>query len=128
MNDTPTPNASEGRCQVIREYTAEFPDPITFQAGEEISVSEKVSQWNGNPAWLWLWCTDARGKSGWTPSTFFEAHGPKALARYDYSAAELSASVGEILTIEGAESGWLWCLNQRGQRGWIPVDHVAHLP
>ena len=119
-----TPNTPERRCHVVQPYTAEFPDPITFQTGEAISVSEKISNWNGNPAWRWLWCTDMRGKGGWTPAAYFEARGQAAIALRDYSAAELSAHVGETLSIIDAYGGWFWCLNQRGQSGWIPQDHV----
>lgn len=127
MTSTPTPSTPERRCQVVREYTTEFPDPITFQAGEEISVSEQISNWNDNPAWRWVWCTDARGKSGWTPSIFFEARGQTAIALRDYAATELSASVGETLSITDAYGGWFWCINQHGKHGWIPQDHVAEL-
>jgi hypothetical protein len=125
MPDTSTPSAAERRCQVIRDYTAEFPDPITFQAGEEITLSEQVSLWDNNPDWRWLWCTDARGKSGWTPAAFFEARGQTAIARRDYAATELTATVGETLIIIDAYGGWFWCANQRGHLGWIPQDHVS---
>ena len=112
-------------CQVIRDYQTEFPDPLSVQAGERLEISEKVDNWRGNPAWPWVWCTDPRGKGGWVPPGLIETLGNTAIARYDYSAVELPATVGETLTIERAENGWLWCANQRGQRGWIPKDHVS---
>ncbi len=110
--------------QVVRDYEVEYSDPMSVRAGERLEVSEKVDPWQGNPAWRWVWCTDPRGKSGWVPYNLIETRGQTAVARYDYSAIELPAKVGETLTIEGAESGWLWCANQQGQRGWIPMDHV----
>ncbi len=113
--------------RVIREYQAEFSDPLTVRAGERLEVSGKVDTWRGNPAWLWVWCIDPRGKGGWVPPNLIETQGESAAARYDYSAVELSAQVGEILSIERAENGGLWCANQRGQRGWIPADHVQPL-
>jgi hypothetical protein len=127
MRDTSTPNPAERRGHVIRDYTAEFPDPITFQAGEAITLSDNVSLWDNNPDWRWLWCTDPRGKSGWTPATFFEAsgRGQTAIARRDYAATELTATVGETLSITDTYGGWFWCANQRGQHGWIPQDHVS---
>jgi hypothetical protein len=121
---TTSSTTPERRCRVIQSYTAEYPDPITFQAGETISVSDQVSTWNGNPAWRWLWCIDARGKGGWTPAAYFEAHSQTAIALRDYSAAELSATAGETLRILDAYGGWFWCANQSGQHGWIPQDHV----
>lgn len=127
MNDTRrTPNHHH-LGQVTRAYQTEFPDPLSVQAGERLEVSAKVEPWNGNPAWLWVWCTDPRGKSGWVPQNLIATQGQTTTARYDYSAVELPAQVGETLSIERAESGWLWCTNQQGQRGWIPADHVQPL-
>ena len=111
--------------QVIRDYQTEFPDPLSVQAGERLEVSEKVDNWHGNPAWPWVWCTDPRGKGGYVPQNLIETQGNTAVARYDYSAVELPANVGETLSIERAESGWLWCTNQQGAHGWIPEDHVS---
>jgi len=128
MNDTPNPPTQPRRGQVIRVYQTEYPDPLTIQAGEPLQVSEKVDNWRGNPAWPWVWCTDPRGKSGWVPPRLIETHGQTTLARYDYSAIELPANVGETLTIEHTENGWFWCANQRGQHGWIPIDHVQLEP
>jgi hypothetical protein len=119
------PPASQTPAIVIRDYQTEYPDPLSVQAGEPLIVSDKTDYWRDNPAWLWVWCTDPRGKSGWTPATFFEARGQTAIARRDYAATELSATVGETLSIIDAYGGWFWCANQRGQHGWIPQDHVA---
>ena len=61
-------NANPSRkCMVVADYSAQFPDPISVNAGETFSVSDKVEPWNDNPDWLWVWCIDQRGKSGWVP-------------------------------------------------------------
>ncbi len=116
------------KCRVIIEYQTFYTDPISVNAGETITVSEKVDYWNGNPAWVWVWCTDRRGKSGWVPRNCidFAADGTTGVALYNYTARELSVTIGEVLTIEGEESGWLWTTNQQGRSGWVPRDHVAH--
>ena len=44
------------QAQVVRDYTAEFPDPIVMQVGEPVTLSGKVDNWNDNPAWVWVWC------------------------------------------------------------------------
>src|SRR5581483_8898359 len=120
MNNTPT-HPRVGR--VTQSYQAQYPDPLSVQAGEPLQVSAKTDPWNNNPAWVWVWCTDPRGKSGWVPQNLIDPH--NHTARFDYSAIELSAQVGETLTIESANNGWFWCRNQHGQRGWIPIDHVT---
>ncbi len=128
MDDTHTPANQPRRARVIRAYEREFPDPIVVQAGEPLTLSDQFSNWNQNPAWRWVWCTDARGKGGYVPLSVIETRDHASSARRDYSAVELTAQVGETLTIEDADSGWYWCANQRGEHGWIPIDHVEAEP
>ena len=114
------------RYVVIRDYQTQFLDPISLQGGETLIVSEKVDYWNDNPEWVWLWCTDERGKSGWVPKNAidFDADGKTGTARYDYSARELSVAAGDEVVVERKESGWFWCTDQQGRSGWVPVDHI----
>lgn len=128
MNNTSQSSTHQQLGQVIRNYEREFPDPIIVQAGETLSASDQYSTWNDNPAWRWVWCTDVRGKSGYVPLSVIETRNQTSVARRDYSAVELTAKVGEILSIEAAESGWFWCSNQQGEHGWIPQDHLTTLP
>ncbi len=113
-------------CRVIRDYQAQYLDPISMRRGETFIVSEKVDYWNGNPAWVWVWCTDERGKSGWVPSGVidFSADGRSGTARYEYVARELSVAVGDELVVGREESGWFWCSDQQGNCGWVPIDNV----
>ena len=125
--NVPSPEPAR-RCRVVKAYQAEFPDPIAVEAGETLAVhAEKISTWEQNPAWIWLWCTDLRGKSGWTPKNVIQmdASGQSGTARVAYDARELTIAVGQELTIEREESGWLWCQDQQGRRGWVPISHVT---
>jgi len=117
------------RYRVIADYQAEFPDPISVSAGETFQVSEKVSLWNDNPDWIWTWCTNQRGKSGWVPKNVISHNSDSrtAIARSTYSARELTVAVGEELVAHQEESGWLWCTNQQGEWGWVPLEHVTSL-
>ena len=54
--------------QVIADYQALYPDPLSVMAGEPLEVSERVEYWNENPDWIWLWCTNRQEKSGWVPA------------------------------------------------------------
>lgn len=114
-------------CRVIADYQALYPDPLSLRAGETLEISEKVEYWNGNPDWMWIWCTDQRGKSGWVPKDGIDSHANSTtgIARYDYAATELTVAVGDELVVEREESGWLWCTDQRGKSGWIPTAHVT---
>lgn len=115
------------KCHVIKDYQAEFADPIAVAAGEAFVVNDKRSPWDDNPEWMWVWCTDQRGKSGWTPQNLIELSedGRIGTARTDYDARELTVAAGQELTIELEESGWYWCCDQAGKHGWVPISHVV---
>ncbi len=116
----------ERKCRVTKDYQAEFPDPIAVEAGEAFAVSERNSAWDHNPAWIWVWCTDQRGKSGWVPKNIIQmgADGLTGTTPAAYNARELTVIAGQELTIEQEESGWFWCHDQQGKRGWVPLSHV----
>src|SRR5437588_2132830 len=105
--------------RVITDYQALYHDPISVKAGEPLTISEKVDCWNGNPDWIWIWCTDSRGKSGWVPKGLIDFHASRTagIARYDYAATELTVTVGDELLVEQEESGWFWCTNSQGKSG-----------
>ena len=85
-----------------------------------MTVGQRESEWAG-----WVWCTNRDGKSRWVPEAYVERTGDTCVMLRDYEATELSVGVGEALVISGEEeSGWIWCTNQAGQRGWVPGDNV----
>jgi uncharacterized protein YgiM (DUF1202 family) len=55
--------------RITADYQAAYPDPIRVRAGEPVTVSDRREQSEGH---TWVWCTDARGKSGWVPQTYLE--------------------------------------------------------
>jgi hypothetical protein len=126
-----TPETFEQRCRarVIADYQAENPDPITVAAGETFQISKNVFYWKDNPDWMWIWCTDQRGKSGWVPRTAIEFRSDDTTgnACYTYCATELTVVIGEELLVTQEESGWFWCINRQGKSGWVPLDHVTLL-
>lgn len=111
-------------CRVIAPYTASYPDPIVVRAGEALAVGDRVSHWDDNAEWVWVWCSDPRGRSGWVPHDVIAWEGDHATATRDYAATELTVAVGEELTATAMESGWLWCANQLGLSGWVPVANL----
>ena len=124
---TNSTNEQPRKCRVIAEHQALYPNPLTVEAGELLIISEKVEYWNGNPDWVWIWCTDARGKTGWVPKGLIDvqSNGLTGIARYDYTATELTTTIGEELVANREESGWLWCTNTQNKSGWVPADHIT---
>lgn len=116
-------------CRVIQAYQSTNTDPILFEAGESVYISEKVDRWNNNPEWIWVWCTDQRGKSGWVPQHILRRRMDTSMgiALERYIATELSANEGEELLAEQELNGWLWCVKCMGQAGWIPLENIAWL-
>ncbi len=112
----------EETYRVIAPYQVAYPDPIVVSAGDEIIVGEEDAEYPG-----WVWCTNAGGKSGWLPLNCIERSGEANEARYDYSAVELSAEVGEELKASRQESGWAWCVNKNNRGGWIPLANLEKI-
>lgn len=107
------------RCRVLTAYQTVYHDPLELQPGETVTVGRRDTQWPG-----FLWCTNAAGKGGWVPDSYLDIRGETGVAIRDYTARELSAEVGEELTLHFEESGWFWCANRRGQSGWIPAEYI----
>jgi hypothetical protein len=116
----------EQKCLVTKDYQAEYSDPIAVEAGETFVVSDRTGDWENNPEWIWVWCTDQREKSGWVPKKLIQvdADGQTGSTHAAYSAKELTVITGQELTIVQEESGWLWCYDQQGKHGWVPISHV----
>ena len=106
-------------AKVIKDHKPKYSDPLTVKARETLSVKQRDTQW---PAYLW--CVNRIGKGGWVPEDYLSLSGDKAVANCDYSAAELNADLGELITVEIEAGGWFWCRNQSGRCGWIPAENV----
>ena len=106
-------------CRVITDYRSAYPDPIVLSVGDEVTVEDRKSEWSG-----WVWCTTAKGKSGWVPEKYIQRNDSSGIALRDYDAAELSVAEGEELKIIDEESGWLRCQHEDGRLGWVPMEHV----
>lgn len=130
-NDIPSPQQRQveqhiGR--VIAPHAISYPDPLAVKAGDTVSLTGKVDQWNNKPEWTFLWCVDQRGKDGWVPQEHIEQQGATGIMLYDYDCVELAVAVGETVTMAATVSGWVWCANQHGQSGWVPLECLRSLP
>ena len=79
--------------------------------------------WNGH---TWLWAIGEDGREGWVPDSLVEGAKPsEQVAKFDYSAIELTCELDETLTRHKSTHGWSWCVNDRGDQGWVPNDNLA---
>ena len=105
--------------KVIADYESAFSDPLKIRVGERVTISDRKSEWVG-----WVWCTTKSGIKGWVPDKYLEKKGNTGEVKYDYDATELTVKVGEELEILEEESGWVWCCNNEGMLGWVPMEHI----
>src|SRR5215207_6877662 len=59
--------------RVVREYIAQYPDPISVQAGARVVVGADDPEFPG-----WRWCTGPDGRSGWVPEQLLDRTGQEA--------------------------------------------------
>jgi len=104
---------------VIEDNDPTYADPIHVERGDDLIVGEEDSEYPG-----WIWCEDQHGKCGWVPDDCIETGGKGSRAKYDYSAVELRARVGERLVSIQSKYGWVLCSNSVGEKGWLPLTKV----
>jgi Variant SH3 domain len=106
--------------RVVREYTAQYPDPITVCAGNRVQVGADDPEYPG-----WWWCTGPDGRSGWVPEQLLRREGQEGLMLRDYTAKELSVRPGAEVTVGEAMNGWVWVSAADGGAGWIPATCIT---
>jgi hypothetical protein len=106
--------------RVIAEHHASFPYSLVLRAGDTVTVSERRESG-------WIWCMNDDGVGAWIPETYLKQEDRRATVLADYDSTELSTKIGEELSCLNEESGWIWCVNQAGQQGWVPAAKVKKL-
>jgi hypothetical protein len=112
---------------VTKDYSAEYPDPITLAEGEAATLDGREEAWEGNPDWLWVWGENAAGKDGWIPPAWLRIEGARGVALEDYDAHELSATADERVAVSREACGWAWCVADGGRSGWVPLSHLRRV-
>lgn len=105
---------------VTRSYLQPYPDPIRVSAGERVSPDfAKVTDFPG-----WVWCTDARERSGWVPRDWMEHRGDEWRITRNFDAIELTVDVDATVIVHLEIAGFYWITTQDGRTGWVPSSHV----
>ncbi|WP_252180020.1 SH3 domain-containing protein [Endozoicomonas sp. 4G] len=104
--------------KVIEDYQACYPDPVTFSEGDRLMLGKSDDEFPG-----WIWVTATCGKEGWAPLPLIRRLSQnQGTAIEDYTARELSVSVGEDLKILREINAWAWVENRQKHMGWVPVS------
>lgn len=111
------------RVKVTEAHKAPDRPPLKVQPGDRLGTGERDKEW---PAFRR--CMRADGVWGWVPDRHLrhESQG-EAVVIHAYDTTELSAAVGDVLTVVelDAEGEWLWCVDEAGREGWVPVSVVS---
>ena len=108
--------------EVTKNHYSEFPNPLKLLKGERLSIGDKKTAFKG-----WIWCTTESGNSGWVPENFLKRNKSQGIMNVDYDATELTAIKGERLSVLSEESQWLWCVDNKNRKGWVPRQNVRKL-
>ena len=106
-------------CVVIKAYTAQYPDPISFEEGATVQVEHDDPEHPG-----WYWCRVASGKAGWVHRSFLDACRGTTTGLRAYSAKELTVAGGERGTAIRQLDGWVYIRLDGGSEGWLPQDNI----
>jgi hypothetical protein len=74
-------NEGSKRAVVVREYWAQYGDPIRMRSGDTVTVGPRDAEYVG-----WIWRTPRDGRSGWAPESFLAIEGGQGRAMRDCSA------------------------------------------
>jgi len=110
---------------VTKDYTAQYPNPITLAQGEAATLDGREEPWEDNPAWIWVWGENAAGKGGWIPRPLLRIEGSRGVALEDYDARELSVAAGERVAATRETCGWAWCVVDTNRSGWVPLNDLS---
>ena len=109
--------------EVIKAYTAQYRDPISFEAGAVVEVKREDPEYPG-----WFWCRASSAKEGWVHRSFLADHVGKTTSLAAYSAKELTVVGGERGTPIYLLDGWVYMRLGSGEEGWLPESHVQLSP
>jgi len=106
---------------VTSKYTTYYPDPIVVQKGEKLTLG-RTDNWDGH---VWVWATATNKKEGWVPDNLAREKDGHMVAKYDYSAVELTCNVGDVVIVIREDHGWAWCKAENDNEGWIPLRNLS---
>lgn len=108
------------RCVVVAAHKSNYPDPISFESGERVTLGRTDDEYPG-----WIWTSLTSGNAGWAPESTLRRDGKTtAVTTVAYSARELDTREGEEVVSLRELKGWLWVRNDAGAEGWIPQKTV----
>jgi len=117
-----SPHSSSRRAVVVRDYAAQYADPIVVPRDAEVLVERDDAEFPG-----WWWCSARGGRAGWVPAELLRAPfaaGTHTRLLSDYTAREITVRVGDALDVLEERSQWTRVRTVDGHVGWLPTSHL----
>lgn len=117
------------KFRVVEAFPSGFFDGLTFpplviNPGDRLAVTDE----QGSGTWPAFVLVVRDGKDcGWVPRGYLKRQGNEAVALRRYDTTTLNPSRNDVLTVIEAdeESGWLWCRDKTGQKGWFAINRLS---
>ncbi|MGC9385101.1 MAG: SH3 domain-containing protein, partial [Kosmotogaceae bacterium] len=109
--------------KVTKTFVSDMESFIELEEGERV-IPGKL--YEGNKNWInWIFCkkVDSEG-AGWVPLQLIDTKGETATAKEHYSAREMNVYKGENVNGIKRLNGWIWCMKENGNEGWIPEENL----
>jgi len=117
------PDPQRRHVRVTTPCTREQIQEIRMRAGDSVAVGHRNQQ---HPAFVW--CATEDGHHGWVPEDYLSMTGAhSAVARRDYDSTHLTAGEAEELEVLERVDDYIFCRNETGVEGWVPVACVSGL-
>ena len=103
------------KYRITEPHTSGPGDALVVSKGETLRFERMATEWVG-----WLWCITDGGRTGWVPEAWVEIEGDTCVMLREYDATELAVAIGDEVTGDLIESGWVHVRNDQGRTGWVP--------
>lgn len=107
--------------RVNKSYSAEFPNPIEMKKGDKIRVLKR----NEGDYKRWFWCRTDNGVEAYVPENALDVKETIGTFVTDYTSLELDAEEGESMSILHRFDGWAFCVNDKVEKGWLPLENLT---
>jgi plastocyanin len=110
---------------VTTDYVFDNPAPIELSVGDTVTLGERTAPDSEFPNWIY--CESHKtGKKGWVAEEYLTIDGDIGTSKCDYTAKEMTVSVGDVVRVVYELNGWYWCERERdGESGWVDKGMVG---
>ncbi len=106
-----------GEFKVIKEHKAA--EGTNFAVGEPIQVGDESDKYQG-----WYMCTGENG-SGYIHARYiYKNKKGEAFAKGKFTSRELEVNEGDLVTVSGYASSWIYVKKGEEEEGWILADCI----